>query len=83
MEVVGLRALLEAEEDPPYLDLTLRLQGRQFRAAILAADGEWTVNLRDERGKSCPGSGELYDAQADAILAAMLIALDLALQRVP
>jgi hypothetical protein len=81
--LAGLAEILEDEEELPVVELTVRCLGRTFKATVLAAEGEWTVNLRDERGKSCPGSGELYDTQADAILAAQLMALDLARRRIP
>lgn len=81
--IAGLAEILDDEEELPYLDLTVRCLGRTYRAAVLASDGEWTVNLRDERGRSCPGSGELYETQADAILAAQLMALDLARRHIP
>lgn len=73
IEVTGLAALLQDEENLPYLELSLRLQGELFRAVVLAAGDEWTVNVRDGRGKSCPGSGDGYDTQAAAIVGAMLI----------
>src|SRR5947209_19933162 len=81
--ITGLAEILDDEEELPYLDLTVRCLGRSYRAAVLAGEGEWTVNLRDERDRSCPGSGELYETQADAIVAALLMALDLARRHVP
>jgi hypothetical protein len=83
IEVTGLAPLLDDDETLPYLDLQLRAAGRCFQVAVLVADEEWTVNVRDERGKSCPGSGDLYPTQADAFLAAMLIVLDITRRRIP
>lgn len=83
LEIVGLSDILDEDEELPYLDLGIRCADRTFRLAILAAEGQWTVNLRDERGRSCPGSGEFYDTQSDAILAALLIALDLSRRAIP
>lgn len=75
VEITGLSAVLDEDAELPYLDLDLKCGDQAFRVAILAADGEWTVNVRDGRGKSVPGSGELYAAQSDAIVAALLICL--------
>ena len=83
IEVAGLVPLLDDDEVLPYLDLHLRSAGRSFQAAVLIADEEWTVNVRDERGRSCPGSGDLYATQTDAILAAMMIVLDITRRRIP
>jgi hypothetical protein len=83
VEITGLSELLDDDEELPYLDIGIRCAGRVFRAAVLTAEGEWTVNVRDERGRSCPGSGDLYATQSEAIIAGALIALDLARQRIP
>jgi hypothetical protein len=83
VEISGLVPLIEDEEELPYLDLTLRCLGRTFRAAILVSEECWTVNVRDERGRSCPGSGDLYDTQAEAILAASLMVISLSRNRFP
>lgn len=83
LEISGLSAILDEDEDLPYLELTLRASRGSFRAAILQAEGSWTVNVRDENGRSCPGSGELYDTQGEAIYGAMLLALAIIRWRVP
>jgi hypothetical protein len=83
IEIGGLSQVLDEDEDLPYLELIMSSRGRSFKAAILAGADEWTVNVRDERGKSVPGSGELYDSQAAAVLAAALIALETARSRIP
>ena len=77
VEIEGLTPLLDDDEEPPYLELTLRCNEQSYRTTILPADGEWTMRIEDGLGKSCPGSGEFYPTQADAILAAMLTALAL------
>ena len=75
VEVEGLILLIEDDPEPAILELVLRSGGRTFHAVILAAEQEWTLNLRDGEGRRCPGSGEMYPAQSDAVLAALLIAL--------
>ena len=77
IEIQGLTPFLDDEEDPLVLDLTLACHGRIYRAAILPAEEEWAVNMREAGGRPCPANGELYATQADAILAAMLTALEL------
>jgi hypothetical protein len=77
VEIEGLTPLLDDDEEPPYLELVLRCNEQTYRTAILPADGEWTLRIEDGFGKTCPGSGEFYPTQADAILAAMLTALEL------
>jgi hypothetical protein len=43
---------------------------------ILAAEGEWAVNVRTKDGTLPSEEGELFPSQAAAILAALLIVLD-------
>lgn len=83
VEVAGLEEVLDEDEELAYLELRLRCRDRTFRAAILRGEEEWTLNLRDERGRSLPGSGELYATQADTIVAALLLALEVSRQRLP
>lgn len=77
VQIRGLSAILEEGSEPSYLDLRLRSNEREYRAVILLAGEEWTLNVRDEAGRSCPGSGEMYVTQSGAVLAAMLTALEL------
>jgi hypothetical protein len=81
VEIEGLTPILDDDEEPPYLELVLRCNEHAYRAAILPADGEWTLRIEDALGKTCPGSGEFYATQADAILAALLTALELSSHR--
>ncbi|HLJ69085.1 MAG TPA: hypothetical protein VKX16_17160 [Chloroflexota bacterium] len=74
--VDGLAALLDDQSEPPYLELTLRCNGQEYRVAILAAGGEWAVRVADSWGKSCTDPEDLYATQADALLVALLIAID-------
>ncbi len=82
IELSGLGAMLDEETELPYVDLHLHCGGRNLTAAILISEDQWTVNVRDERGRSVPGSGELFPTQADALLAALFIALHVARGRI-
>jgi len=75
VEVLGLSVILDDDVQPPYLDLTLRSGGKTFRAGIMAAETEWALSVREDGGAHLPSDGELYATQEGAILAAMLIAL--------
>jgi len=77
IEISGLSPLFEEDELPVYLDVHLRSGGRAFRAAILRSGEEWTLNVRDERGRALPGSGELYAEVSDAVLAALGLSLEI------
>lgn len=81
IEIDGLAPLFEDEEAPLYLDLRLRSGARRFQAAILRSGEEWTLNVRDERGRIIPGSGELYDTISDAVLAALGLSLEIGRRR--
>lgn len=76
VEVEGLSVILDDEVDPPYLELRLRCNGQEHTATILAAEDEWALNLRGGEIQSEPDDVQLYPAQSDAIVAAMLIALE-------
>lgn len=76
VQVDGLEVLLDDDDLPPYLSLRMRCNDREFQSVILAVEQEWALNIRDERGVSCVGDGELYGTQASAILAAMLTVLE-------
>jgi hypothetical protein len=76
LEIEGLAAILDEDTELPYLDLTLRYGARSYRVAVLLTEDGWTVNVRDSRGKSVPGSGEFYPDQGSAVLAASLIAIE-------
>jgi hypothetical protein len=76
IRIEGLSVLLDDDIQPPYLELGLGCGGQTFQAAILAAEEDWAVIVRDENGRPCVGDGELYATQAGAILAALLTALE-------
>jgi hypothetical protein len=76
IEIGGLASIVDEGEEPPFLDLALRCNGQEYRAAILAAEGSWAVRVQDDWGRSCSEETDLYATQGDAILVAMLIALD-------
>ena len=76
IEVSGLSVILEDEEQLPYLELTLRCNGRGFRASILVAEDEWALRMREEGGPQVPTKDAMYPTQADAIVAAMLTTLE-------
>jgi hypothetical protein len=76
VEIRGLASILDEGEEPPFLDLTLRCDGQEYRAAVLAVEDSWAVRVSDDWGHSCSEEADLYATQADAILIAMLIALD-------
>jgi hypothetical protein len=75
IEIAGLGELLDADA-APVLDLRLRCAGRSFRAFVMVAEEQWTVSVRDDLNRTCPGSGELYATQADAVMASLLMALE-------
>lgn len=81
IEIDGLSPLFEDDETPLYVDLRLRSGGRQFHAAILRSGEEWTLNVRDERGRMMPGSGDIYDTISDAVLAALGLSLEVGRRR--
>jgi hypothetical protein len=75
--IAGLAPILdEGKDPPPFLELTLRCNGREYRAAIIAAEDEWAVRVRDASARSLTEDVDLYATQGDALLVAMLIALD-------
>ncbi len=77
LTVAGLSPILDEEEPPVYLELTICLAGKTYRAAILAAGEEWALSVRDARGRTLIAEPELYPTQASAVLAAMLAVLAL------
>ncbi|HZS94398.1 MAG TPA: hypothetical protein VFA78_06355 [Chloroflexota bacterium] len=81
IEITGLSPLFEDDEAPLYVDLRLRSGGRSLQAAILRSGEGWTLNVRDERGRMIPGSGELYETISDAVLAALGLSLEVGRRR--
>lgn len=79
LEVRGLSVVLEAEQEPPYLELLVRCGAESYRAAILAAGGEWTLRLTTEDGEPVPSPDEPFATQHVAVYAALLSVLDAAL----
>ena len=73
--VTGLSVLLDEDSAPPYLELRIECHGRAFDAAILMAEEEWALNLRDVTGKPVLSEPELYPTQSAAILAALIAVL--------
>jgi hypothetical protein len=77
VQISGLATILdEGEGAPPYLELTLRCNGHEYNAAILAAESDWVVRVRDGSARSLTEDVDLYASQGDALLVALLIALD-------
>ena len=75
--VTGLSVLLDEESPPAYIELGIECRGRSFRAAILAAEEEWALNLRDMTDKTLLSEPELYPTQGAAVLAALVAVLSL------
>jgi len=75
VEIWGLENLLDDDESIPYVELTVRCQGRAFRLRVLRAEEEWALHVQEEGGPSILGDGELFSTQAEAILAGALRAL--------
>jgi hypothetical protein len=76
IEISGLSVLLDEEFPRPFIDLTLRCNGRVLRAGILAVEEDWALRLKREDGTSIPFDGEFYPTEAAAILAALLWVLE-------
>lgn len=79
LEIRGLSVVLEAEQEPPYLELVVRCGGSTYGAAVLAAGKEWTLRMKDEDGKALPCPDEPFATQHAAVYAALLTVLDAAL----
>ncbi|GAC1588312.1 MAG: hypothetical protein NVS3B5_21450 [Sphingomicrobium sp.] len=73
VEVAGLHALIDSDEQPPVVDLQLRAHGQVYHAAILAVHAEWAVKIRSDSGEPIPSDGEFFPTQSAAVLAALLI----------
>jgi len=76
VEIRGLSVVLEAEQDPPYLELQIRCGGQAFRALILTEGQEWSLRLLTEDGDIATTSSEPFLTQHAAVYAAILAALD-------
>ena len=78
VEVLGLSSVLEEEGELPIMELKVRANGHGYRASILTADGEWALSMREEGGTHLRREEAMYATQGEAIVAAMLAALDAA-----
>lgn len=72
VEISGLAPFADAE-DAPRLPLTLRCNGREYRALILEAFDEWTLHVRDETDGHflLDIHGEGFGSQETAVAAAI------------